>query len=307
MPVVAADDRYILYAGPSEEDAKLVYELAREYEAYRRVLHYLPNGKASGRVYGKIMAVLAAAEVEEKKKAVAEAIKAFREQEKRTNPRDRRWDDEPSPEPPKRVVENLLAASFARDFEAARREWEYNGKIIYEGEPGFSRECGLCGPKELMRMNFVVRNVVNGNTLQVGSVCVKRFLVLAGTSSMTESMDTFNHRTKLAVFGKTQRSRIADLGVEKVPEKSLVGLLGAIEKVFPKDLSPQDTEIILNAAGIRGRAAEVFTALVKKDVSVVRSLKLEKMIDRDKKRKKLAAVFTTLSRSSAYRNPARVG
>jgi hypothetical protein len=132
-------------------------------------------------------------------------------------------------------------------------------------------------------MNFVVCNVVNGNALQVGSVCVKRFLVLAGTSSMTESMDTFNHRTKLAVFGKTQRSRIADLGVEKVPEKSLVGLLGAIEKVFPKDLSPQDTEIILNAAGIRGRAAEVFTALVKKDVSVVRSLKLEKMIDRDKK------------------------
>lgn len=305
VPIVTADNR-VLYSGPSAEDAVLVYNLARELGAYRRKLGYFPDGgtDSPAGACGKIIAQLEAAE---KRKAVAEALRPFRIQAERLHLNGRKWwDDEPSPEPPKVVVKNLLAASSAEDFETARREWEYRGEVIYEGESGFAPECELCGPKELMRTNYVIHNVVNGNRLRVGSVCVKRFLVLVGAASPAESADVFDRRTKLALFGRTQADRIADLGKEKIPEKSIVGLLGALEKAFPfpNRVTEEDAGIILRAAGAGVRASEVFTALVTGNSTVLRGLKVQKMLGKEDKRRRIAAAFSTLSWSSAYRNPA---
>jgi hypothetical protein len=304
MPVVTADKR-VLYSGPSAEDAELVYELARAFNTYRHSLKYSPSkGTATPTgICGKILEQLSAAE---KRKAVANALKAFRNQLKRFSLNEHRcWNNDPSPNPPKVVVKNLLAASTAKDFESARCEWEYKGEIIYEGEANFTHECELCGPKELMRTNFIIHNTVNGNKLRVGSVCVKRFLILAGTSSAAESADAFDRKTKLAIFGKTQAGHIADLGREKVPEKSLVALMGAVEKAFPENIKAEDAEIILQAAGICGRAAEIFKAFfVDKNISILKTLKIQKMDNREEKRRKLVVTFSTMSRSSAYRNPA---
>lgn len=300
MPVVEADGR-LLYDGPSLEDAELVAELAKELGAYRRLLLFSPKRRSSV-PRGLCGKELARMEQADRRHAVREALMRYKEGLKAAVPRNGRgWNNEPSPHPPKHVVKNLLASSVAKSFEEARREWHYSGDMVEEGERGFSRECDLCGPKEQMRHNFVIRNVRTGKTLQVGSVCVKRFLVLAGTSSPEESAAVFDHRTALAVFGRSLRNHIGSLALEPVPEKSLVAIVGALEKSFPRGMTEEEADIVLRAAEVDARAAQIFKAIVVKDAAALRGLKVRQMRDREEKRRRVGKVLTTLCRSKAYR------
>lgn len=302
MPVVTADGR-VLYDGPSEEDAHLVMDLARELGVWHRELRWSPGGSPEPR--GPCGRALREADERERRAAVREALAAWRPGIRRAGRERRPWDGEPSPDPPACVVKRLLAASASGGFEAARREWEYRGEILEEGHPEFSRECDLCGPKELMRANYLIRNVLNGRILKVGSVCVKRFLILDGASSVAESAALFDRRTALAEFGRRLQGLIADLGADEVPERSLVALMGALERAFPEGLSPEDAAIAAASAGADARAWEVFGALAARDARALRGLKVRKMADREDRRRRVREVLTTLARSEAYRDPGR--
>jgi hypothetical protein len=279
----------------------MVMQLAQELGSYTLALKYRPDGSSTPR--GLVGKVLRDADGAEKKRIVSEALAEFRELREKQGARAQTWSCEPSPNPPKRVVDNLLAASAASDFESARREWEYRGEILYEDDAAFAKECELCGPKERMQTNYVIHNLRTGAMLRVGSVCVKRFLLLTGTTSAAESAELFDHKTALATFGQSLKGYIADLGMERVPEKSIIALMGALERTFPQGLAHDDVEVVIKAAGVAGKAADVFRALATKDAKGLRGLKVQKMSNRKDRRQKVRRVLTTLSRSGAYRNP----
>lgn len=303
MPTVIADNR-TLYSGPSKNDAVMIMELARELGVYKSTLKYIPQ-KGSATPSGLCGKALAQFDDQAKKRVVSEALSKFRKRQEKLGLRKQGWSSGPSLEPPRHVIKNLLSASEAEDFESARREWEYRGEIIFEGETAFYRECDLCGPKERMQSNYLIHNLKTGKVLRVGSVCVKRFLVLAGTSSTIESAQLFDHRTALAIFGQTQKGYIADLGRNRVPEKSVIALIGALERSFPQGLSLEESEIIIQAAGVDVRAREMFKALATKNVKVLKTMKIEKMRNTypQLRRRKVRSVLTTLSKSEAYRSP----
>jgi hypothetical protein len=163
MPVVKADNR-LLYSGPSVEDARLVAELAKELGVYERVLVFsLETGSPVPRgLCGKELLMME----KDKERLIRETLSQYKEKLRVvTRSNEWTWRDEPSPIPPKYVVRNLLANSVAQDFEEARCEWQYEGEVIEEGEDGFAYECALCGPKEQMRYNFVIRNTRTGRKL----------------------------------------------------------------------------------------------------------------------------------------------
>jgi hypothetical protein len=135
---------------------------------------------------------------------------------------------------------------------------------------------------------------------------VKRFLILDGASSAAESAALFDRRTALAEFGRRLRGLIAHLGADEVPERSLVALMGALERTFPEGLSPEDAAIAAEAAGVDARAREVFGALAARDARALRGLKVRKMADREDRQRRVREVLTTLARSAAYRDPRRL-
>jgi hypothetical protein len=278
----------------------MVEQLARETGGYL-VLKYQPGGgDIPGGLVGK---ALRDADEAERRRIVRDALSKLRELQKKQGARAHSRNSEPSPVPPRRVIDNLLAASASGDFESARCEWEYHGEIVYEGEAHFARECELCGPKEFMQTNYVIRNAKTGTSLRVGSVCIKRFLVLRGTTSEVESAALFDHKTRLAAMGRSLGVYIADLGMEAIPEKAIIAVFGALEKAFPHGLSSDDAEVIIQAAGAMGRPADIFRAIATKDPKGLRGLKIKKMSNREERRRKAGRVLSTLSRSAAYRDP----
>lgn len=300
MPVVEADGR-LLYDGPSMEDAELVAELVREMGVCRHMLRVHPKegGPVPSGLCGRVLARM---EKDDRRRVVAEVLARYRKALRLVEGREGwRRSDEPSPVPPKHVVRNLLANSLARDFEGARREWSYAGEVIAEGEKGFSRECDLCGPKELMKHNFVIHNVRTERRLQVGSVCVKRFLILAGTSSPEESAAAFDRRTALAVLGRSLAREMAELEMDPVPEKSLVAVMEGLEKAFPQGITEEEAEIVIRSAGAGPKGARIFRALVRKDAAALRGLNVKRMRDKEERRRRIGKVLTTLCRSGAYR------
>ena len=302
MPIVVVDN-LVVYSGPSAQDAKIVYDICRTnmpvYGSIRIDIKVAGSLEPRG-IFGESIAEL---EGQAKEDTIKEAIAAFKSSMPRRSCS--AWNNNPSPVPPKVVVKNLLANSVADDFEKAQTEWEYNGELIFEGENEFSHECGLCGPKDLMKTNHIIRNTRNGNALRVGSVCVKRFLILSGASTIEESADLFDRRTLLAHYGRKQGYLIADLARDRVSEKSLILIMETFKETFPNGISSEDADIIIREAGVAAEAGNIFKGIALGDISVLRSLsgKMKKMRDRPEGwQKKLFRVASTLSNSSAYKN-----
>lgn len=297
----------LLYDGPSKEDARMIYDLCREHLTDYSRIYYSekPSSSFPRGIIGKVIARL-----EQGEKVRRDAAKKALQEFKKVMPKQivsqrGTWNSNPSPVPPKVVIKNLLANSVADSFEDAQKEWEYDAQIIGEGESGFSPECGLCGPKERMKTNYIIKNMRNGNTLKVGSVCVKRFLILSGTSSINESADLFDRRTLLAYYGKKQGYLIADLAKDKIPEKSILAIMETLEYTFPYGISWEDVEIVIREANANEKAGKIFRAIALKDRGVLRSLNrhMDKMSNRREgwQKKVAARVVTTLSKSSAYK------
>lgn len=64
----------------------------------------------------------------------------------------------------------ILALSRAKDWETARKEW----KLIWISEADEPESCP-CGHFPIIEL-CTISNATTGNTIEVGNVCVKRFL-----------------------------------------------------------------------------------------------------------------------------------
>lgn len=72
-----------------------------------------------------------------------------------------------------RVKQNIFASSEEKfDIEAALSEWGYTGDSVIQ--PG--SKCNICGQTDLVYL-FKIRNMENGNSLWIGSDCIRRFAV----------------------------------------------------------------------------------------------------------------------------------
>jgi hypothetical protein len=297
----------LLYDGPSTEDANMIFALCRQYITDYGKIYFSPKPSSiiPRGIIGKVIAKLDKQGDTVRSDMAKMAIREFnRSIPKQAFSQHNTWNNNPSPVPPKAVINNLLANSIADSFENAQTEWDYNGELVFEGDPEFSHECDLCGPKELMKTNYIIRNTRNGNALHVGSVCVKRFLILSGTTSVNESADLFDRKTLLAYYGRKQAYLIADLARDKVPEKTLIAIRSTLDDTFPYGISWEDADIIIREANVTERAGDIFKAVALNDRSIMRQLKIEKMSNRHEgwQKKVTARVVSTLSKSSAYRN-----
>jgi len=73
----------------------------------------------------------------------------------------------------KKLQERIIELSEAKDFAAARLEWEVSG--VYEIEQDEELEACLCGYPQIRHV-CEIRNKQNGNMAIVGNSCVSRFL-----------------------------------------------------------------------------------------------------------------------------------
>lgn len=72
-----------------------------------------------------------------------------------------------------RVKANIFPVSFEKkNVRKALNEWVYQGNV-YDVEVA-EEMCELCDQPHI-RFQFEILNIINGNTLQIGSECIKRF------------------------------------------------------------------------------------------------------------------------------------
>lgn len=103
------------------------------------------------------------------------------------------------------VRERIINNSKSDDWEEARREWEFIGMILeddYIGLERFSNSCQLCNQRPLTK-NFEINNPLTGVTFLVGSTCIKRFIMLKGASSQSESAAIFEFQAKKMFASRT--------------------------------------------------------------------------------------------------------
>jgi len=71
------------------------------------------------------------------------------------------------------AVSNILSLSKnATDFSLAIKEWQFSGVMVDHLEA--TEICELCEKKGL-RYHFEIKNMINGNKLNVGSHCIEKF------------------------------------------------------------------------------------------------------------------------------------
>ncbi len=210
---------------------------------------------------------------------------------------------EPSIEPPKNVVKNLLAASRARDFERAKREWEFRGEIIEETSPDFSN-CQLCGQANL-ETNCIIHNIYNGNSLKVGNICVRRFLIINQSSSIEESQDLFDAIYNRSVYIKMLQRLIPSLADEVISESTLLKLIDTCKSYFGETFDEGKFKELISILNVGGTHIEkILYCIATDDLKSLRHLvKVKQLKDKVPNYwgKMRARVTTTLSHSGAYR------
>lgn len=102
----------------------------------------------------------------------------------------------------------LIAASEARTWTAAQREWDFTGESREEGEGEFPEACEFCGERNI-RMAHQVQNRLNGQTRWLGSECIQRYLILGGVEALMDSQRLFPRHLKRA----TTRRAFRDIGL----------------------------------------------------------------------------------------------
>lgn len=92
------------------------------------------------------------------------------------------------------VIETLLEKSYSDDFEVAKTEWDLAEPIPNESDE-FVENCELCNHRNY-KGNWLIQNRLTGSRLKVGSNCIKRFVILNGTSSLEDSRVFFENKEK---------------------------------------------------------------------------------------------------------------
>ncbi|MGC8489176.1 MAG: hypothetical protein ACP5QO_13315, partial [Clostridia bacterium] len=114
--------------------------------------------------------------------------------------------------PPKGAAE-LIAASQAREWAEAQREWDYTGETREDGDPEFPDACGFCGERNI-RTAHQVQNRLNGHTRWLGSECIKRYLILGGVETLEDSQRLFQRQLQHAAT----RRALGDIGLRLLSE-----------------------------------------------------------------------------------------
>ncbi|KJR99580.1 MAG: hypothetical protein VR68_08685 [Peptococcaceae bacterium BRH_c4a] len=135
------------------------------------------------------------------------------------------------------IKQVLVQNSKSNEYEKAKFEWEYTGLIQEEEVEKFSDQCELCNQRPL-RLNFQITNEETHKSLLVGSTCIRRFLILKGTSSSVESWDYFINKSYNFV-SKIELSSLLPRVLEDVPETRYVvafrdqaaEILGCLEEI----------------------------------------------------------------------------
>ena len=115
--------------------------------------------------------------------------------------------------PPKGATE-LIAASVAREWAEAQREWDFTGDTLDDGDPEFPDACGFCGERNI-RTAHQVQNRLNGHTRWLGSECIKRYLILGGVETLEDSQRLFQRQLKRAAT----RRALGDIGLRLLSEE----------------------------------------------------------------------------------------
>jgi hypothetical protein len=92
------------------------------------------------------------------------------------------------------IKKNLLRNSLSSDFEFARQEWEYFACIPSDSDD-FIQNCQLCN-SYLKTQNWVIENPNTTQRLHVGSECIKRFIILNGTESTSDTIRFLDNKQK---------------------------------------------------------------------------------------------------------------
>lgn len=77
------------------------------------------------------------------------------------------------------VIEAVLRHSVSKNYNEAKREWEYRGEVIDYGplkDQKIPAECHACGHP--IRYGYILHNRKNNKRMQVGSECVGNFLAI---------------------------------------------------------------------------------------------------------------------------------
>lgn len=109
--------------------------------------------------------------------------------------RKKKYDEHLKETPPSPLIrKNLIENSIATEFEEARREWEYGGRIPNDSE-GYVENCELCN-SHLYVENHLIENSNTKTKLRIGSDCIKRFIILNGMETQADSVAFFEIKEK---------------------------------------------------------------------------------------------------------------
>lgn len=131
----------------------------------------------------------------------------------------RKYQDEA--ETPKRdsplIKKRILEFSESRDFEEARREWEFT-RIIEETEDAFVDHCEICN-SPLQKRNFEIANQYSGKKYLVGSTCIRKFILLGGAETQEESSAIFDTQLKKQDAAKMLQALLPSILTEPTPRE----------------------------------------------------------------------------------------
>lgn len=220
----------------------------------------------------------------------------------------------PSAPPRKGLVGAIVGNGRSQDFEQARREWVFVEAVSCEDE-GFQEHCP-CGQK-LEIANYILLNPFTSKSIQVGSSCIRRFVILNGADTIEQSADIFDR----LIAAKQRDADLVKLFPEILKPKVRAGYLNEFRRRANDFLGTLDSKgidetrwtALLNLLEIGSTDREVLTRLrdalfcphkipkVDTTVQLVAESE-EKLRDELAWRRRKRQVATTLSRSELY-NP----
>ncbi|ABO49457.1 hypothetical protein Dred_0921 [Desulforamulus reducens MI-1] len=225
------------------------------------------------------------------------------------------------------IKNNIIANSVEGTYEEAMTEWEFVGILDEENVERFVPRCQLCNQPGL-RINFEIHNPDTRKRFLVGSSCIKKFLVLKGTSSLEESWDFFVRQSiRYASLDDLRYFANDVLASENIQvhqirrlRKLVADVLGLPDQcslnsaVFEKK---EDWDGLVHyLIGSNDGSDQVWRKKLERIKMILFSpsklIKKQKLLDTGEKDghwanigRKNTRVDTTLSRSEAYKNPAK--
>jgi hypothetical protein len=217
------------------------------------------------------------------------------------------------------VIKNLLKGSHSNEFENAKSEWDLVEPISNDSAD-FVENCELCNHRNY-KGNWLIQNRLTGSHLKVGSDCIKRFVILNGTSSQDDSRVFFENKEKEIEKELKVKTEYNSIIVNLLPTRSeansfvkaLLSLLESRGKRKSIESKEGVKEIITDICSVPHPSEKeidsLYTLLNTPDKFVfqkdTRKYKEFKLLEGETWAKKGKVTGTTLSNSKAYKPDAK--